>query len=138
MKKNLIIILSVILLSFSCSVKNMCGDYLGDSSTFRANALASSKSPNLAAERALLSAKQEIAKDVDDYIKEKYELQTFREDSVYQSRIITARKTVLNNIQIICSHRSTRKGLTYGHVAIEISHQDIDDHVQDLLKRITE
>ncbi len=128
----------MILFSFSCTVKNLCGDYQGDSTTFRATALASSKSPNLASERALLTAKQEIAKDVDNYIRKKYELQIFREDSVYQSRIITARKTVLNNINIICSHRSVRKDLTYGHVAIEISHQDVDDHVREILNRVTE
>lgn len=133
MKKNLLVILPIILVIVSCSVKNLCVDYSSDSETFRASAMANSQNPNMAEERALLVAKQRIATEIDDYITENYQVQTIIEDEEFSSRILTARKTVLRNVRIVCNQRTTRRGVVYAHTAIEVDKTDVDDHVRRVL-----
>ena len=124
----------IFIITNSCQVKNLCENYQSDNKTFRSSALANSSKSNLAEERAILIAKQKIAESVDNYIKEKYELQTFIADTIYEKRILTARKTVMNNINIICSYRTFRKKMHYAHVAIELSKNDIDEYVNRIIK----
>lgn len=138
MNKILVITCFISVLLSSCSVKNICENFHSDNEIFRSAALASSNNPTLATERALFAAKQRISKEVDQYIKDKYQLQTLIEDEAYEARIITARKTVLNDVNIICNRQTTRRGVYYGHIAIEISRNDIESHVNRVIKQKTQ
>lgn len=79
-------------------------------------------------------AKQELAIDVDNYILSKYNHKTFLEDSEFEAKITTARKTILNDITISCSRTVERKGIFKAYMAIEMSKSSIDEEVKRRLK----
>ncbi len=123
----------ILFVTMGCSMKNLCENYNTDANVFRSSAMEKGKNVSFAEEKALFSAKQKIAEQVDDYIKTNYELHTLLEDRTYEIRIRTARKNVLNNIEIVCKRNTSSKGLVYSHVAIEISKKDIDKYVKRIL-----
>ncbi|HOZ30363.1 MAG TPA: hypothetical protein PLL66_05555 [Bacteroidales bacterium] len=139
MKIVFISILSAIILQ-SCSLlyNNPCKNIASDDNTFRSYSEASSVNEQFAEEKALLIAKTNIAENVDNYIVSKYGHQTFLEDPEYENKITTARKTVLNNINIICSKTVYRKEMYKSYIAIEISKEDIDKEVTRQLREQTE
>lgn len=134
--KQIIVILVVTCFAASCSVIDSyyCRYNESDDLVFRKYAEASSTNQQYAEEKALLIAKQEIAVDVDNYIMSKFNHQTFLTDPDFEAKITTARKTILTNINIICSRTVERKGMFKTYLAIEISKADIDAEVKNRLK----
>ncbi|HNQ66957.1 MAG TPA: hypothetical protein PKN32_01150 [Bacteroidales bacterium] len=139
MKIILLAVISVLILQ-SCSLLyyNPCKSYISDDITFRAYSEASSTNEQFAEEKALLIAKTDIAENVDNYIVSKYGHQTFLHDPEYENKISIVRKTVLNNINIVCSKTIVKKGMYKSYIAIEISKEDIDKEVTRKLKEQTD
>ena len=141
-KQMKIIIISIISIFFiqSCSLlyHNPCKDYINNDKTFRSYSEASSTNEQFAEEKALHIAKADIAESVDTYIVSKFGHQTFLHDPEYENKITSARKTVLNDINIICSKTTLRKGIYKSYIAIEITKEDIDKEVNRKLKEQTE
>ena len=134
--KQIIFIIFIVSFAASCSVIDTyyCRDNESDDFVFRKYAEASSTNQQYSEEKALLIAKQEIAVEVDNYILSKYNHQTFLADPDFEAKITTARKTILTNINIICSRTVERKGMFKSYLAIEISKADIDAEVEKRLK----
>lgn len=135
MKKTIIIILITILLQ-SCVLLNInpCKNFVSDAITLRTNSEAISTSIEFSEEKALLMAKNTIAEDIDNYILEKYNYKTFLADSEYEDKVNYVRKTILTNINIICT-KTVKKGSMYkSYVAIEISKSNIDNEISKILK----
>lgn len=135
MKKTIYII--VVILAFqSCSLleRNLCGSYISDGDVFRSHSEAISTNIQFAEDKALLLAKKEIAIEVDNYILEKYNHQTFLADPNFEERITVARKTILTDLAIICSKTIPKKDIYKSYVAIEISKESIDKEVERRLK----
>lgn len=139
MKIIFIAVISVLILQ-SCSLlyKNPCKSYSSDDVTFRSYSESSSVNEQFAEEKALHMAKADIAENVDNYIVSKYGHQTFLQDPEYENKIVTIRKTILNNINIVCSKTIVKKGMYKSYIAIEISKEDIDKEVTRKLKEQTE
>lgn len=139
MKIIIISFISILVLQ-SCSLlfKNPCNNYISDDTSFRAYSEGSGINAQFAEEKALHIAKADIAESVDTYIVSKYGHQTFLQDPEYENKITTARKTVLNDINIVCSKTILRKGMYKSYIAIEITKEDIDKEVNRKLKEQTE
>jgi hypothetical protein len=139
MKIIFLAVISVLILQ-SCSLlyNNPCKSYSSDDVTFRSYSEASSINEQFAEEKALLIAKADIAENVDNYIVSKYGHQTFLHDPEYENKITIVRKTVLNNINIVCSKTIVKKGMYKSYIAIEISKEDIDKEVTRKLKEQTD
>ena len=139
MKKILLILLVSVSLT-SCNLyysifdQNPCRAYFTDDMTFRAFSESTSTNPQFSEEKALFIAKQEIAVQVDDYILTKFNHKTFLEDPDFESKITTARKTILTNITVVCSRTIEKRGMYKSYAAIEISKADIDKLVSEKLK----
>ena len=127
-------ILSFTLISCNLLNKNLCINYVSDDDYIRSYAEAKSSNPQLAAEKSLFQAKQNLSKLIDDYILEKYNHKLFLEDPDYETKISTARKTILSDINIVCNRDKNRKGVHYNYVAVEISKKEIDTEVEKRLK----
>jgi len=138
--KTIIIIVFSVLIVQSCSLLyiNPCKDYSSDDTTFRSYSEASSTNEQFAEEKALHIAKTEIAENVDDYIVSKYGHQTFLHDPEYENKMTSVRKTILNNINIVCSKTIIKKGMYKSYIAIEISKVDIDKEVTRKLQEETQ
>jgi hypothetical protein len=134
--KQIILIIVILNLAASCSIIDSyyCRENESDDLVFRKYAEASSTNQQLSEEKALLIAKQEIAIEVDNYIMSKFNHQTFLADPDFEAKITTARKTILTNINIICSRTVERKGMFKSFLTIEISKKDIDAEVEKRLK----
>lgn len=139
--KNIFIIILISASLTSCDLynsivnKNPCKQFVSDETTFRAFSESISTNPQFAEEKALFIAKQNIAIEVDNYILEKFNHKTFLEDPDFEGKITTARKTILSNINIVCSKTVIRKGMYKSYTAIEISKNDIDEVVKEKLKK---
>jgi hypothetical protein len=135
MKKILIPLLIIVSLQ-SCSLleKNICNNYQSDDKNFRAHADAISTNAQFAQDKALMIAKQNIAEEVDLYILDKYSYETFLADPDFEAKITTARKTMLSDINIVCSRTITKKEMFKAFVAIEISKETIDKELEKRLK----
>ncbi len=135
MKSKLIYLIIIISLS-SCSLlnRNLCREYVSDDTAFRSYSEALSTNAQFSEEKALLLAKTEIAVLVDDYILNKYSHKTFLSDPDFEGKITTARKTILTDINIVCSKTVTKKDMFKSYVAIEILKSDIDKEVEKRLK----
>lgn len=135
MKKLLIYCFAIISIS-SCSILdyNFCKKYVSDETHFRAYSQAIGINSQLAQEKALLLAKQEITIVVDEYIMKKFNHQTFLADPDFETKITTARKTILNNIFVVCNKTIPRNKMFKSYVAIEISKDEIDKEVTKRLK----
>ncbi len=135
MKKTIYIII-VILVFQSCSLleRDLCGSYVSDGDIFRSHSEAISTNIQFAEDKALILAKKEIAIQVDNYILDKYNHQTFLSDPHFEERITVARKTILNDIAIVCSKTIPKKDIYKSYVAIEITRESIDKEVERRLK----
>jgi len=141
MIKKLLIPTIVILFSFqSCSIleKRICSNYESDNLHFRSHANAVSTDAQLAQDKALLIAKQEIAEEVDIYILDKFSHETFLADPNFEAKLTAARKTMLSDITIVCSKTIPKRDLFKSFVAIEISKDTIDTELKRRLKEVTE
>lgn len=127
MKYLQIFIIAILFFSAGCGVKNHCASFSSDREYFRSSAMVASSNANIAQERALFGAKQLLAEEIDKYIKSKLGDSGVDSSEYSETRIITARQTVLNNVSIICNRHTMHKGRNYGHVAIEVSKTDVDD-----------
>lgn len=134
MKQIVLILITSILASCSVMDSYYCRDNQSDDFVFRKYAEASSTNQQYAEEKALFIAKQEVAIDIDNYILSKYNHQTFLANPDFEAKIMTARKTVLTNINIICSRTIERRGMFKSYLAIEITKADIDEEVTKRLK----
>lgn len=136
MNKIIPLILIVILFQ-SCSIFNFnpCKKFISDNDFFRANAVAESSNIQLSQEKTLLIAKKAILKEIDDYILEKYNYQTFLVDSDYEKKITIVRKTILNNVNIVCNKSKVHKEKYKFYIAIEISKTDIDKMITEIMKK---
>ncbi|MBN2778732.1 MAG: membrane lipoprotein lipid attachment site-containing protein [Bacteroidales bacterium] len=139
MKKSILAIVILFVLS-SCSLfeKRICSGYESDATTFRAHANAISTDTQFAQEKALFIAKQNIAEEVDIYILDKFDYQTFLADPLFEQKLTTARKTILSDISIICSKTIPKKELFKSYVAIEISKETIDRELKRRLQEETQ
>jgi hypothetical protein len=135
--KNTILAISILVFLSSCSIyeKRICSGYESDATTFRAHANAISTDTQLAQEKALFIAKQNIAEEVDIYILDKFDYQTFLADPQFEQKLTVARKTILSDISVVCSKTIPKKELFKSFVAIEISKETID---QELKRRLQE
>lgn len=139
MKKSILAVVILFVLS-SCSLleKRICSGYESDATAFRAHANAISTDTQFAQEKALFIAKQNIAEEVDIYILDKFDYQTFLADPLFEQKLTTARKTILSDISIICSKTIPKKELFKSYVAIEISKETIDRELKRRLQEETQ
>lgn len=138
MKKNIIIYIFLILFISSCTLidKKLCRNFYTTDECFRASSVATSNDRQLSSEKALLIAKKEIALEVDTYILSKFSHQTFLADPEFENKLTVARKTILNDITIICSltTHNRRKNIYKTRMSIEMSKSSIDETVSKNLK----
>ncbi len=127
MKYIQLVFIAFLIFFAGCGVKNQCAGFSSDREYFRSNAMVASSNANIARERALFGAKQLLAEEIDKYIISKLGDSGVDSAEYSETRIITARQTVLNNVNIICNRHTMHKGRNYGHVAIEVSKTDVDD-----------
>lgn len=139
MKNTLLAIIILILLS-SCSIyeKRICSGYESDETAFRSYANAISTNTQYAQEKALFIAKQNIAEEVDIYILDKFDYQTFLADPQFEQKLTVARKTILSDISVICSKTIPKKEMFKSFVAIEISKETIDRELKRRLQEETQ
>lgn len=119
----------------SCSLFeiNLCKQYITDNEYYRASSVAISSSSELAFEKALFLSKQSIAEQIDNYIVNKYTYKTFLSDPDYEAKITIARKTILNELNIVCSKTITKRDYYKSYVALEIKKENIDTFVRTTL-----
>ncbi|MCK9256049.1 MAG: hypothetical protein M0Q45_10380 [Bacteroidales bacterium] len=138
MKKNILLYLTLAFLISSCSIidKTLCRNYYSTDDCFRASSIATSTNEQLSSEKALLIAKTDIALEVDNYILSKFNHKTFLEDTEFENKISIARKTILQDITIICSRTSYNrsKKVYKTRLSIEMSKSKIDDLILQILK----
>ncbi|NLB87419.1 MAG: hypothetical protein GX793_10205 [Bacteroidales bacterium] len=138
MKKNILLYLTLAFLISSCSIrdKTLCRYYYSTDDCFRASSIATSTNEQLSSEKALLIAKTDIALEVDNYILSKFNHKTFLEDTEFENKISIARKTILQDITIICSRTSYNrsKKVYKTRLSIEMSKSKIDDLILQILK----
>ena len=133
--KKLIVVIFVFSILSSCSLldRNLCGTHISDNTSFRANAQAISTNIQFAQDKSLFLAKKDIAIEVDNYILNNYNHQTFLEDPNYENKITIARKTILSDISVVCSKTIPKRDVYKSFVAIEITKASIDKEINKQL-----
>ncbi len=133
--KNIFKLLIILSLASSCNIidKTLCRNYYSDDNYFRSSSEAQSSTQALSEEKALFIAKQELAVEVDNYIINKFGHKTFLEDPEFENKITTARKTVLQDINIICSRTKHRNNIFKTKMSIEMEKTSIDKIVKQNL-----
>lgn len=125
---------------FSCNNKLPCGgkNYKSNDEVFVASGFASSKNEQLAADKALFDAKARLSNKVNKYIDEKYKHPTVAPDPAYFEKLENSKKTVLQNMEIVCDKLEIKKDIYTSYVAVSISKKQVELFVKDFLTKSIE
>ncbi len=134
--KKIIILTSLLALLQSCTMieKYICSNYKSDEYFFRSKASAISSDKNMAEEKALFIAKQNITKEIDDYILNKYSYKEFLKDPDFEKKLNTAEQHILENISVPCKKTILKRDRFKSFVAIEIEKKSIEKSLEKQLK----
>ncbi len=140
MIKRIILPLLIIFSLQSCNIleKKICSNYMSDEFCFRSHANAISTNSQLSQEKALMIAKKNISEEVDIYILDKFSYESFLEDPEFEAKLTAARKTMLSDINIVCSRTIPKRDSFKSFIAIEISKETIDTELNRRLKDVTQ
>jgi hypothetical protein len=138
-KSKILLVFSIITL-VSCNNKLPCGGktYKSNDEKFITSGFASSKNEQLAADKALFDAKARLSNELNEYIDKKFKHPTVSPDPAYFSKLENSKKTVLQNIEIVCDKLEFKKEVYTSYIAISISKKQVESHVKDALTKTIE
>ena len=135
--KNILSLIFALSILYSCQNKLPCTgkEYSSNSDVFIASGNSLSSNEQMAADKALFDAKTRLSVQVNDYVDEKFKHPTLAPDPAYFKKLENSKKSVLQNIEIICEKSEIKREKYYSYIAISISKKQVEEHVKEVLKQ---